>query len=303
MPVEPCRSKGKPGFRAGPSQKCFTYTAGNASARTRARKRAQRQFVAIGLSQQRRGGPSELTKALGQLPAAFDVRFWNELRAVMMGHLLPMFREAFLVGAVLGAGQRPAVTRPATTALLAFRSILDAHAIIAAKQIDAPEGRTELPFDFEAIAAASDEVIQSYADEWWSTFRQSTQDGLRAAIRRADANGLGIQSVIDDIEPLFGRVRATRIAVSETTTLVGQGAQETYRRAGFGEWEWRTVRDARVDPTCDALDKKRFPITTAFQRAHPNCRCFPVPAGPPSIGIAPPTTRPIGLNFPSIFAA
>ncbi|KKK93719.1 hypothetical protein LCGC14_2690090, partial [marine sediment metagenome] len=192
--------------------------------------------------------------------------------------------------------------RVAVPAVAAFRAILDAH-VIAVKQVGVPGGRPELPFDFEAMVAASDQVIQAYADEWWATFQRSTQDGLRAAILRADANGLGIQSVISDIEPLFGTARATRIAVSETTTLIGQGAQETYRRAGFGEWEWRTVRDARVDPTCDALDKKTFPMTTAFQRAHPNCRCFPVPAGKPSVGIAPPTTRPLGLNFPSIFAA
>ena len=313
MPVESCRSGGKPGFRAGPTQKCFSYTAGNASARTRARKRARAQFVAIGLSQQRRGAPSELGKAiglraLGQLSEVFDARFWDELRAVMMRRLLPMFREAFLVGAVLGSGQRPVrAQRPPLPAGVAFRAILDAHVrthVIAVKQdIGAPAGKPELPFDFEAVVAASDDVIEAYADSWWRNFRRSTQDGLRAAIRRADANGLGIQSVIADIEPLFGTVRATRIAVSETTTLIGQGAQETYRRAGFGEWEWRTVRDARVDPICDALDKKRFPMSTAFQRAHPHCRCFPVPAGKPSVGLAPPITRPVGLSFPSIFAA
>ena len=305
MPVESCRKNGKPGFRAGPTQTCFTYTAGNASARTRARGRAQRQFVAIGLSQQRRGESSELTKALGQLPEVFDATFWAELRAVMMARLLPMFREAFLVGSVLGSGQRPVAAQgPAEPAVAAFRAILDAHVRTHVKQdIGVPEGTPELPFDFEAVAAASDQVIQGYADDWWSTVQRSTQDGLRAAIQRADANGLGIQSVIDDIAPLFGPARAELIAVSETTNLIGQGAQETYRRAGFDEWEWRTVRDARVDPTCDALDKKRFPMATAFQRAHPRCRCFPVPAGKPSVTLSPPTARPVGLNFPSIFAA
>lgn len=289
MPVESCRSGGKPGFRAGPSQKCFTYTAGSAPALARARRRARAQFIAIGLK-------ATGSRSLGQLPEVFDFRFWQELRAVMMARMLPVFREAFLVGAVLGSGQRAAPQRSRDPALIAFRSILDAH-IVGVKQVVTGVGLGELPFDFEAIAAASDGVIQGYADEWWSRFSRSTQDGLRNAIARADANGLGIDAVIKDIEPLFGEARAARIAVSETTNLVGQGAQETYRQAGFGEWEWRTVRDSRVDPTCDTLDKKKFPMSRSFQRAHPNCRCFPVPAGKPSVSIAPQTPRPTSLNF------
>lgn len=293
MPVESCRSKGKPGFRAGPSQKCFTYTAGSAPARGRARGRARAQFIAIGRK-------DIGFRALGQLPEVFDFRFWQELRAVMMARVLPLFREAYLVGAVLGSGQRAAPQRRPEPALVAFRSLLDAH-IVAVKQVVEGVGLGEMPFDFEAIVSASDGVIQSYADEWWSQFSRSTQDGLRNAIARADANGLGIQSVIKDIEPLFGEARAARIAVSETTTLVGQGAQESYRQAGFSKWEWRTVRDSRVDPTCDALDKKTFPMTRSFQRAHPNCRCFPVPSGKPSVNLAPQTPRPTGLNFPDVF--
>ena len=296
MPVESCRSKGKPGFRAGPSQKCFTYRAGSAPALGRARRRARAQFIAIGRK-------DIGFRALGQLPEVFDFRFWEEMRAVMMARVLPLFREAYLVGAVLGSGQRAAPQRSREPAVVAFRSILDAH-IVAVKQVaEEGVGLGELPFDFEAIAAASDGVIQNYADDWWRQFSRSTQDGLRNAIARADANGLGVQSVIKDIEPLFGKARATRIAVSETTNLVGQGAQETYRQAGFAEWEWRTVRDSRVDPTCDALDKKRFPMSRSFQRAHPNCRCFPVPAGKPSVSISSPTARPGGLNFPDLFAA
>lgn len=285
MPVEPCREGGKPGYRAGPSLKCYTYTAGSTASRGRARARAEAQHTAIYAEKQ--------VEELDRLEGVFDDAFWEELRATMMRRLLPRFREAFVAGAMLGSNQRPTRRR----AKSAFGRALQVW--IALKQ-DVGE---VLPFDFEAANAAADDVIGSYSDQWWGQFRQSTQEGLRRSISRARANGLGVDAVVSDIAPLFGEQRAHRIAVSEMTNLMGQGAQATYRQAGFGEWEWRTVRDARVDPICENLDRQRFSMAIPFQRAHPNCRCFPVPAGDPSVNPLPAPPAPVGLNFPGNFAA
>lgn len=47
MPIKRCQKDGKPGFKFGTSGKCFTYTAGNAASRERAKKKAQAQERAI----------------------------------------------------------------------------------------------------------------------------------------------------------------------------------------------------------------------------------------------------------------
>jgi SPP1 gp7 family putative phage head morphogenesis protein len=202
-----------------------------------------------------------------------DEALWSEIRQVLVRRVRPLFREAFLIGAVLGAQQRPSRSRNKGLADLA-----DLIWIQHVKQVDPPVN-PQLPFDLDAVVAASGEVIDDYTDDWWRTLDTSTRESLRRSIRRAEQQGLGLDAVLTDIEPLFGPARAQRIAVSETTNLMGQGAQETYRRAGFGEWEWRTVRDARVDPICESRDRQRFPMSQKFERAHPNCRCWPVPAG------------------------
>lgn len=251
MPLERCTKNGRRGWRWGARGACFTGDTG--------RSRAVAQAIAIegpeGFARIDRGG-----KAIDDILT--DEAFWEEQRAKITRVVMPVFREAFMVGATLGAEQRPAPSKKAVGL------------------------RQQLPFDFEAVAAASDEALATFTDNWWQQFSRSTQNALRASIVRAQENGLGVAAVVKDIEPLFGAQRAQVIAVSETTTLMGQGAQATYQRAGFTQWEWRTVRDARVDPICQALDKQTFPMSRQFERAHPNCRCWPVPAGEPQAAAA-----------------
>ena len=55
MPVQSCRLNNKPGLKWGSSGKCYTYTAGNASSRNRARNKAETQGRAIRASQTRGG--------------------------------------------------------------------------------------------------------------------------------------------------------------------------------------------------------------------------------------------------------
>lgn len=47
MPVKPCHEKGKPGYQAGPTGKCYTYTPGNERGRKLAKAKADRQLQAI----------------------------------------------------------------------------------------------------------------------------------------------------------------------------------------------------------------------------------------------------------------
>ena len=47
MPVQTCQSNNRPGFKFGPSGKCFTYRSNDASGRAQARARAEVQGRAI----------------------------------------------------------------------------------------------------------------------------------------------------------------------------------------------------------------------------------------------------------------
>ena len=53
MPVKPCKSGGKSGYKWGDSGKCYTYESGNDASRKRARRQAREQGQAIKANQQK----------------------------------------------------------------------------------------------------------------------------------------------------------------------------------------------------------------------------------------------------------
>jgi len=55
MPIHTTTKNGKPAYQYGTSGTKYPYTAGDAASRARARKKAERQAVAIRMSQLRRG--------------------------------------------------------------------------------------------------------------------------------------------------------------------------------------------------------------------------------------------------------
>lgn len=204
------------------------------------------------------------TKAMQEIFA--DTELWEAVRAVMVGVAQPLFLEAFMVGVALATEEEPPTTDVDLDQVLPTLGA-------AEKALPAPDpGRIDL---------AAENIIATYTDNWWAQFSRSTQNSMRRAIAAAAANGTGSRGAAAAIAPLFGKQRAGLIAVSEVTNLMGMGAHETYREAGYGHWEWRTSRDLLVDPICRKRDRKQFPMSVQFQRAHPGCRCWPVPAGKP----------------------
>lgn len=172
-----------------------------------------------------------------------DEAFWLEQRAEMTGVSLLVFKELYMEAA---------------------QALAEAQAY---------------PFDFEAINTAADRFIATYTDAWWRGLEATTREGLRTAIATARTEGLGVEYVLKQVEPLFGAQRAERIAVSETTELIGAGAQESMRQAGVDGWDWSTVNDpATVCDTClDMADGSPYPMSQPFHRAHVSCRCAPSP--------------------------
>ncbi len=190
-------------------------------------------------------------------PVVDDAGFWTRLGSEIKPKIRPIFRDLFIEGAIAGGDAVPVVTKQVTT--------------------------KDVAVDLDAINNIADDLIAAYTDEWWAQIEQTTRERLRIAIAEARRLGLGAEFVAAEIAPLFGEKRALLIAVSEVTNLFGQGAQATYRVAGFQTWIWRTVNDPAVDPICAELaaqsEAAPFPMSRTFVRAHPRCRCWPVPAG------------------------
>lgn len=133
--------------------------------------------------------------------------------------------------------------------------------------------------DEDLFPDVAQEVIAEYLDLWWEALEDATRGELRRAISNARANGWTPDQVAARIEGVFGAARAATIAVTETTRLLGLGAQESYKREGFQRWSWRTTEDGAVCSICGALNGQTFPIDSPFAPGHPNCRCWPVPVG------------------------
>lgn len=71
MPIGPCSSGGKPGYKFGDSGKCYTYTPGNTSSRRSARNRALQQERAARASGWTESAPDgDMAKALPPLAEA-----------------------------------------------------------------------------------------------------------------------------------------------------------------------------------------------------------------------------------------
>lgn len=110
-----------------------------------------------------------------------------------------------------------------------------------------------------------------------------TVRGVQQAVARWIDNGEPLESLIQDIEPLFGRKRAERIAVTETTRAYQMGSETAWRDSGVvSQMEWQTVRDERVCPQCGPMQGQRTLLGGTFNGVpapprHVRCRCFTRP--------------------------
>src|SRR3990167_8201342 len=136
-----------------------------------------------------------------------------------------------------------------------------------------------LAVDFSLVNEQALETAAKYTNEWWQALEGSTRDGLRKAIQTNIETGAPLRGLIKDIEPLFGKGRASMVAATEVTRLYAEGNRFAYASAGIQQVEWKTVRDTLVDPLCDELNGDRWPLGQEqfVPPRHVNCRCRLVP--------------------------
>lgn len=174
----------------------------------------------------------------------FDEDFWAEFRVRMVAEALPTYRVV-----ALGAAQHAADLGLAVSMDLVNEQVL--------------------------------EYSRTYVNAWWEEIDAATRKGLRQAIVSWQETGLGqrgLPDLVDAIEPLFGRMRAERIAVTEVTNIFADGSLMAYRSAGIEMVEFQTARDSYVCTVCGPLNGKRYALNDAPKPAmHVNCRCALLP--------------------------
>jgi len=192
--------------------------------------------------------------------AAPNAAFWRNARAPFLKALRPLFEEAFWDGARAGALEIPR----------------------AAERADVDPDADPLTPWLDELSPRVDEFLDTYLGDWWAGLVATRRETIRTAIREAKRAGLDWREVARRINRDYSPARASAIAITEVTNVMGAGAQATYAAAGFDQWQWRTVRDVRVDPICEVRSDTTYPMTTPFSAAHVACRCWPVPYGGPN---------------------
>lgn len=122
-----------------------------------------------------------------------------------------------------------------------------------------------------------DRFLDEYPQNWWQAFQSSMSQGVAQTALRAGEAGLSAEEWAQGLARTLGRSRASMIAVTEMTRIMGAGAIARYRSADVPQWQWQTVQDDLVDDVCAERQDQVYDINEPFYPAHPRCRCWPVP--------------------------
>jgi hypothetical protein len=105
--------------------------------------------------------------------------------------------------------------------------------------------------DWDLVNTDAADWARRHAGDLIGQLNDTTAAVLRPAIAEYIGNTLTFRDLLDELDPIFGKARAERIAITETTAAYAQGNLAAWRRAGvFTHYEWRTARDERVCPRC-----------------------------------------------------
>jgi len=111
---------------------------------------------------------------------------------------------------------------------------------------------------------------------------EETADLLARGLAEGFDKGESIPQLTTRVKDIFGfsdKVRASRIARTETIQASAQGAIIGYKDAGVGRLEFYAALDERTCESCMALHGREFPVdeSEGIITVHPNCRCTWLP--------------------------
>jgi len=140
-----------------------------------------------------------------------------------------------------------------------------------------------LGFDWTLAHVSARDWAIRYTDELLQQMGTTSGRIVGQSVGRWFSNGEPLSRLIADLEPVFGRKRAERIAATEVTRAAFQGSRASYRESGvIQKMVWRTARDERVCPVCGPLEGRYAALDSMWEGnrtipAHPNCRCWASP--------------------------
>lgn len=134
--------------------------------------------------------------------------------------------------------------------------------------------------DFDYINQAVLDYTRSYRYEWIKGINDTTRKQVQQAIGDWIRSGDKISVLEGQLSPIFGKVRAEMIAVTEVTRVIAAGNQEAWESTGVvSKMIWNTSEDDRVCPICAPRDQTEIGVgdIDAMPPAHVRCRCFQTP--------------------------
>ena len=111
------------------------------------------------------------------------------------------------------------------------RAVQDAADLGVSVAIDTL-GNVGFGMDYTLVNTAAREWAERYTDDILAQMANTTQRGVGQAIGRWVNNGEPLESLIDDLTPMFGRQRAESIAATEVTRAFAEGNRITYQESG-----------------------------------------------------------------------
>lgn len=133
---------------------------------------------------------------------------------------------------------------------------------------------TSSPVDAAALLTLSGAWARNHASVTASGVTATSKTALREALGAWQAGGGSVRDLTRALEPHFGRERADRIAVTETTAGITAGQREAWHAAGVTRYVWQTQEDERTCEECAPLDGNEYDMGDGpTPPLHPNCRC------------------------------
>lgn len=145
-------------------------------------------------------------------------------------------------------------------------------------------GATTISLDYELLNEAALIYARQYSFPLVSMLIETGKLTLQNEFSDWITSGQPLQSLIDNLAPMFGQVRAEMIAATEVTRIYAESNQIAWRSSGVVESKrWQTAVDELVCPICRPLHRDTAPLNGSFSSeygaiesppAHPRCRCW-----------------------------
>jgi SPP1 gp7 family putative phage head morphogenesis protein len=143
----------------------------------------------------------------------------------------------------------------------------------------------------ELLELANENAIDwagDHAGELVTAIGETTRDGVRALVMRAEDEGWSNDRLADALQeaPEFGEARAEMIARTETAFADVSGNLIGWRASGVVEWKQWSVAQDEVCDLCNDMDGTLVALDDTFDfggeqidgpPGHPNCRCDVLP--------------------------